>query len=71
MKKERIEYLERCLNERWLIALETDKNYKKSDENKMAPNNPDFIFYKGMIESILILGFDYIRHDNGTHKVIR
>lgn len=54
--------LERLLDERLAIAIDTDKRMG-NDGDKFLPNNPDYIFYKGMIEAMTALGYTYLREE--------
>lgn len=65
MKKINIENLQDILNERYQIAVDTDKRMGNSGDT-FLPNNPDYIFYKGMLTTITALGYEYKR-ENGVH----
>ena len=54
--------LEKLLDERLAIAIDTDKRMGNDGDN-FLPNNPDYIYYKGMIESMVALGYEYCREE--------
>ena len=61
MKKQKIEELEKLLNERHDIAVWTDKRMGNENGQDFLPNNPDYIFYKGILEACLTMGFAWER----------
>jgi len=65
MKKAHLERLQEILDEKFQQALETDKRMGNNTDN-FLPNNPDFIFYKGMLEAIAWLGINHSR-ESGKH----
>lgn len=54
--------LEKSLDERLAIAIDTDKRMGNDGDN-FLPNNPDYIYYKGMIEAMTALGYEYYREE--------
>lgn len=68
MKKTSIKYLEEVLDERWQIALDTDKRMG-NESIEFLKNNPDYIYYQAMLDTIVALGMDYKRQQNGKHII--
>ena len=67
MKKAYLERLEKLLDEKFQDACDTDKRMGNNGD-KFLPNNPDFIFYKGMLEAIAWLGINHTR-ESGKHSL--
>lgn len=67
MNKEKRKNLENWLNERWQIALKTDEDMGNTTD-EFLPNNPDFIYYKGIIDTLRCLGIDWKR-ENHNHII--
>lgn len=63
MNKKQIEKLQNLLNERYEIALMTDE-HMNNKEGQFLPNNPDYIYYKGILETIKTMGYWWERKNN-------
>jgi hypothetical protein len=61
LNKRQIKELENLLDERFEIAVITDKRMGNENGNDFLPNNPDFIYYKGILEVCTTLGLTYER----------
>lgn len=72
MNKKKIKAIENFLNQRFEIALHTDNEMGNEKGAKMLPNNPDFIYYSGMLDALLCIGFDYTREkiDGKIHHTL-
>lgn len=71
MNKYKIKNLEETLDERYELALQQEVRMGRKNTEMFAENNPDYIYYKGMIDALLALGFDFQRSDNGNHKIFK
>lgn len=60
IEKERTEQTEEWLNERWMILNMDD-----------PPRQSDVSYYNGAVKAIEFLGYDWIRYENGEHKVLK
>lgn len=58
------------LDERFEIALSTDKSMGNTDGQNFLPNNPDYIYYKGACDAIFACGYDW-RRTNGKHSIYK
>lgn len=70
MNKKQIEKLESILNERYEIALKTDEEHGNKEE-LFFPSNPDFIYYKAIIETLETLGYWWQRSESGKHRIFK
>lgn len=71
MNNAKIKNLENILDERFLIAQNTDDRLGNGGGNNFLPNNPDYIFYKGMLATVEAMGFAWERiTNNGQVKHI-
>ena len=70
MNKQQIQHIEAWLDERFTIALATDKRMGNKDNSIFLSNNSDCIYYKGACDMLLIMGYDWKRH-NGKHKIFK
>lgn len=61
IKKERIKELEELLDERHNIAVWTDNEMGNENGKDFLPNNPDYIYYKGILETVMFIGLTYDR----------
>ena len=57
---EKLSKIEELLDERLEMALDTDKRMGNEGDS-FLPNNPDYLYYKGMIKTLDVLGYDYYR----------
>lgn len=67
MTNKQLEKLEKLLDERREFALYTDKQMG-NEFGCFLENNPDYIYYKGMLEIIHALGIEY-EINNGKHEL--
>lgn len=68
MTKTQIKKLEALLDERFKIAKHIDARMNNEDGEEFLPNNPDFIYYQGIIEAVEVLGLNWERKD-GKHYI--
>lgn len=71
MNKKQIETLQKLLNERYEIALINDSHMGNKDGSDFLPNNPDYIYYKAINDTIEWLGYYCIRDKEGRHKLYK
>lgn len=71
MNKYQIENLEGILDESYELALQQEVRMGRKNTEKFAENNPDYIYYKGLIDALLALGLDFQRSDKGNHKIFK
>lgn len=64
MNKKQIKRLENLLDERFEIALMTDESMGNKEGSNFLPNNPDYVYYKGIQEAIKVMGCWWERKDN-------
>ena len=67
MDRKRIERLEQLMDERREIALYTEEQMG-NNTGCFLPNNPDYIYYKGVLEAVYAMGFEY-SIENGKHII--
>ena len=66
MKKEKIKAIENLLNNRFYLALQRDKQ-QNNTTTVFLPNNTEYIYYLGMLDALMALGFEYTRsNENGV-----
>lgn len=70
MNKKQIEKLESILNERFQIALMTEEQQGKKGK-VFSPDNPNFIYYKAIIETLEALGYWWQRSESGKHRIFK
>lgn len=71
MNNAKIKNLETLLNERFSIAQDTDNRLGNGGGNNFLPNNPDYIYYKGMLAAVEAMGLTWERiTNNGQVKHI-
>ena len=61
MNKSNVQELEKLLDQRYAIALDTDEEMGHTKDSAFFPSNPDYIYHTGMIAAIEALGFDWER----------
>ena len=69
MQSKWIKFAEAMLDEYWQLALSRDKRMGNTLDD-FLPDNPNWIYYKGMIEMVQALGLDWQRN-NGKHKIFK
>ena len=67
MENKRIKKLEQLMDERREFALETDKQMG-NETGCFLPNNPDYIYYKGVLDAVYTMGYEY-SVENGKHII--
>ena len=60
MNKKTRENIERWLNERFAIALETDERLHK-ESNEFDPKNTDYAYYRGICDTLVRMGYCWER----------
>lgn len=68
MNEKQKQFTQEFLNERWEIAVDTDKRMGNTDEAKFLSNNPDYIYYQACLDILQAIGFDWKRN-NGKHII--
>lgn len=66
MNKKQLQNLVALLNERYKIALDTDKRLGNEDGATFLPNNVDYIYYQAILDTLNLLGIDW-KQRNGEH----
>lgn len=64
MNKKQIKRLEELLDERFEIALMTEKSMGNEESGTFHPNNPNHIYYQGILEAIAVMGYWWERKGN-------
>lgn len=59
-------YIEELLDERFQLAVLSDLG---NTERNFRPDNPDWIYYKGMIEMLRAFGYDWQKDADGGHHI--
>lgn len=61
MTKKQIERLEILLDDNYKIAKFIDKKMGNENNDEFLPSNPNFIFYRGIIETIETMDLNWER----------
>lgn len=67
MTKEQNKAICEWLDERFEIAVRHDKEMGNENGTEFLPNNANYIYYKGIIDTLQNLGFAWVRED-GKHR---
>lgn len=59
--EQQIKNAENMLQERFLIAVQTDENMGNKDGKDFLPNNVDYLYYIGCIDMLACLGLSVER----------
>ena len=70
MNKKQLKDLERFLDSRFDLAMQTDKEQGNANANGFLNSNADFVYYSGALAAITALGL-YFERNNGKHKVYK
>lgn len=69
MTKKQEKTLINLLNERFEIACIADSNLGNEKGTSFLPNNPDYIYYKAIVDTTEWLGY-WVERDNKGHHTI-
>lgn len=64
MNKKQNEAICKWLDERYDIAIRTQKEL---DKNNIKQNNADWTYYRGMLDMLFACGYEWERDEKGKH----
>lgn len=70
MNKKQIKRIETLLDEEFKIAWFIDDKMGNEGGDDFLPNNPNYIFYQGMVKAIETLGY-VINRNNMKHYIYK
>ena len=71
MTEKHLKSVEQWMDERFELALRAEETLGNKDGRQLLPQNADYNYYKGICDALVALGFDWIRNENGKHRIIK
>ena len=69
MTKKQEKTLVNLLNERFEIACISDAQQGNGQGSKFLPNNPNYIYYIAIVDTVKCLGYWVERNEEGKHFI--